>query len=97
MLLVDLIDTPRSDLSEMSDVQLRESITTLCKEIDWQYDIDPLDERAFERGQKMMVEIEKQLVEMFSRDKKTAMALWEGTSPLAAPGIIPTFIFKGLS
>lgn len=80
-----------NELDQLSESDISERIVSLCAEMNWQYDIDLLDEATFEVGHNMMKRIEEHLTVLFAKNKHAAMNLWESHCPFAIPGILPSF------
>lgn len=93
MYLFELVQPiSRGEIGELSEKEITERVVSLCKEMDWQYDIDPLNERVFDQGVNMMRRIEEHLTVLFAKNKEGAMKLWESQCPFAVPGITPSFV-----
>lgn len=80
-----------NEIGKMTEQEITERVVSLCKEMNWQYDIDPLNEHVFDIGHNMLKRIEDHLVVLFAKNKEAALNLWEMQCPFAIPGIMPSF------
>lgn len=95
MFLFELVQPiSRGEISDLSEQEIATRVISLCEEMDWQYDIDPLNERVFDQGLAMLKRIEESLIVLFAKNKESAMKLWENQCPFAIPGIVPSFVFS---
>ena len=91
MFLAELFEVKTRDISLLSTDELTDLIISMCQEMDWQFDIDPLNEAVFNNGLTKLKKVETYLAELFLRNKMAAVNLWESQCPFAVPGMVPSF------
>lgn len=93
MILFDIVQPiPHGEINKLSEAEISIRVEKLCANMNWTYDIDVLNERVFEKGEKDMKRITDHLTVLFAKNKEAAMKLWESNCPFAIPGMTPSFI-----
>ena len=93
MLLSELVKpVSAAVLHEMSTDEIARRTFSYCGSMNWQYDINPFNERVFDEGDRNMRRIEEHFSELFKRDRILAMSMWQSQCPFAVPGIAPRFL-----
>lgn len=79
MKLAELIQEYENELGKDAEVALRS--------VDWNYDVDPFDNKRFDRGQKVMNEAKAALKELHEKSPDVAARLWIKHCPYGKGGI----------
>lgn len=72
------------------NVRVEEALKTM----DWEFDLDLVDEARFERGQKALKKLEMMVGALHTTKPELAQAMWEAYCPYAQPGSLPASVIR---
>lgn len=81
-----------AELIQEHDLQLQAE--DALKQVDWSFDVDPFQAKRFARGEKIMMNAEQAVNELYQISPGKAIELWCSYCPWAVPGSMPAVVLR---